>query len=290
MNGIIARSGPLRQQLETDACGQSLASYNAVMSHQRSDLAHQGFATTRWSLVRAAGCGDAPDANAALAALCQTYWYPLYAYVRRSGHPADEARDLTQEFFARLLEKHYLRAADPERGRFRSFLLTAFRRFLSKERHRARAQKRGCGRRMIPLDFEQGETRYNREPVTDVTAEAIYERRWALTLIDHVMARLRDDRERAGKRDDFDRLKAYLTGEDAAPSYRQVAAELETTEAAVKVAVHRLRRRFRELVLAEIAQTVTAPEDVEDELRHLFEAIRSRPAGNRCNLSRPARK
>jgi RNA polymerase sigma-70 factor (ECF subfamily) len=131
---------------------------------------------------------------------------------------------------------------------------------------------------MIPLDFEQGERRYNLEPVTDVTAETIYERRWALTLLDRAMARLRDDFEHAGKGYDFDRLKVFLTGEDTTPSYRQVAAELETTEGAIKVAVHRLRRRFRELVWDEIAQTVTAPEDVEDELRCLFEAIRARSA------------
>ncbi len=249
------------------------------MSRQTSDLAHpQGFATTRWSLVLAAGRDDAPEADAALASLCQIYWYPLYAYVRRSGHPVDEARDLTQGFFARLLEKRYLRAADSERGRFRSFLLTAFKRFLAKERHRARAVKRGGGRRMLSLDFEQGESRFRLEPVTDITAETVYERRWALTLLDQVMARLRDDFERAGKREDFDRLKVFLTGEAAAPSYRDVAAATGTTEGAVKVAVHRLRRRFRDAVMAEIAQTVAAPEDVDEELRHLFEAIRSRPS------------
>ena len=249
------------------------------MSHQTPDLAHpQGFATTRWSLVLAAGRDDAPEAAAALASLCQIYWFPLYAYVRRSGHPVDEARDLTQEFFARLLEKGYLRAADSERGRFRSFLLTAFKRFLSKERDRAGSLKRGGGRKLLSLDFELGESRFRLEPATDVTAEAVYERRWALAMLDEVMARLRDDFERAGKRDDFDRLKVFLTGEAAAPSYRDVAAATGTTEGAVKVAVHRLRRRFREAVLAEIAQTVAAPEEVDEELRHLFEAIRSRPS------------
>jgi DNA-directed RNA polymerase specialized sigma24 family protein len=249
------------------------------MAHQTSDLAHpQGFASTRWSLVLAAGRGDAPEAQSALAALCQTYWYPLYAYVRRSGHPADEARDLTQEFFARLLEKHYLRAADSERGRFRSFLLTALKRFLSKERHRARALKRGGGRSGLSLDFDQGESRFRFEPATDVTAEVLYERRWALAMLDQVMVRLRDEFERAGKPDDFERLKVFLTGEAAAPSYRDVAAATGTTEGAVKVAVHRLRRRFRDLVLAEIAQTVSTPEDADEELRHLFEAVRSRPS------------
>jgi RNA polymerase sigma-70 factor (ECF subfamily) len=253
-----------------------MAGYNAGMAHPTSDHAHpQGFASTRWSLVLAAGRGDAPESRSALAELCEVYWYPLYAYVRRSGYPADEARDLTQAFFARLLEKRYLRAADADRGRFRSFLLTTFRRFLSKERHRAGALKRGGGRVMLSLDFEQGESRFRLEPATDVTPETIYERRWALTLLDRVMSRLRVESERTGKGDTFDRLKAFLTGEDAAPGYREVAAAMETTEGAVKVAVHRLRRRFRDLLLAEIAQTVTAPEDAEEELRHLFEAVRS---------------
>ncbi len=249
------------------------------MRHPTSDHAHpRGFATTRWSLVLAAGRGDAPEAGAALAALCEVYWYPLYAYVRRSGHPVEEARDLTQEFFARLLEKRYLRAADSERGRFRSFLLVAFKRFLARERDRAGTLRRGGGRRRLSLDFEQGESRFRLEPATDVTAETIYERRWALTLLERVMDRLRDDVERSGKRDEFDRLKVFLTGEAAAPRYREVADATGTTEGAVKVAVHRLRRRFREAVLAEIAQTVTRPEDVEEELRHLFEAIRARPS------------
>ena len=238
----------------------------------------EDFASTRWSLVLAAARGDAPDARSALAALCQIYWYPLYAFVRRSGYSADDARDMTQEFFAKLLEKHYLQAADSERGRFRSFLLTALERFLSKEWDRARSIKRGGGRKILSLDFEQGERRFRLEPVTDVTAEIIYERRWALTLLDQVMARLRDDSERAGKGNEFDRLKIFLTGEAAAPSYREVAVALGMTEGAVKVAVHRLRRRFREFVMAEIAQTVSAPEDADEELRHLFEAIRSRPS------------
>ena len=246
------------------------------MSPQSLTHAHpHGFATTRWSLVLAAGRGDAPEAEAALAALCQSYWYPLYAYVRRSGHPADEARDLTQEFFARLLEKHALRAADSERGRFRSFLLTALKRFLSKQRHQARAQKRGGGRKPLSLDFEQGESRYRLEPAHEATAETIYEQRWALTLLDRVFDRLRAEFDQAGKQKAFHRLKVYLTGEAGMPSYREVAVELGMTEGAVKVAVHRLRRRYRALVREEIAQTVAGPEDVDEELSHLFAALRS---------------
>jgi RNA polymerase sigma-70 factor (ECF subfamily) len=236
-----------------------------------------GFATTHWSLVLAAGKGASADAEAALASLCEAYWYPLYAYVRRQGHQPDDAQDLTQEFFARLLEKHYLQSADPERGRFRSFLLTAFKRFLSKERDRERTKWRGGGRKVLPLgfEFEAGERRYNLEPAHEVTAEKVYEQRWALTLLDRVFARLRDEFEQAGKQQQFDCLKIYLTGETDTPGYRDAAVQLGLTEGAVKVAVHRLRRRYRELVRDEIVQTVAGPQDVDEELRHLFAALRS---------------
>jgi RNA polymerase sigma factor (sigma-70 family) len=226
-------------------------------------------------MVLAAGKGESPDADATLASLCQTYWYPLYAFVRRLGHQPADAQDLTQAFFARLLEKHYLQAADPERGRFRSFLLSSFKHFLSKERDRAKARKRGGGQKVLPLDFEAGESRYSLEPAHELTAEKVYERRWALTLLDQVFARLRDEFDRASKQKEFDRLKVYLTGEASGPTYREVAAELGMTEGAVKVAVHRLRRRYRELVREEISQTVAGPEDVDEELRSLFAALRS---------------
>ena len=231
------------------------------------------FATTHWSLVLAAGKGAPADAQEALAALCETYWYPLYAYVRRQGHQPDDAQDLTQAFFARLLEKHYLQSADPERGRFRSFLLTAFKRFLSKERDRERAKRRGGGRKLLPLDFEAGERRYSLEPAHEATAEKIYEQRWALTLLDRVFVRLRDESDRAGKREGFNRLKVYLTGEAGTPSHQEAAARLAMTEGAVKVAVHRLRRRYRELLRDEIAQTLADPREVEDEIRALFAAL-----------------
>jgi RNA polymerase sigma factor (sigma-70 family) len=234
-----------------------------------------GFATTHWSLVLAAGRGASADAHAALAALCQTYWYALYVYVRRRGHQPDDAQDLTQEFFARLLEKHYLQSADPERGRFRSFLLTAFKRFLSKQRDRERAKRRGGGMKLLALDFEAGESRYSLELAHEVTAEKIYEQRWALTLLDRVFARLRDEFDQAGKQKEFNCWKVYLTGEAGTPSYRDLATELEMTEGAIKVAVHRLRRRYRDLVREEIAQTVAGPADVDEELRHLFAALRS---------------
>jgi RNA polymerase sigma-70 factor (ECF subfamily) len=247
---------------------------------------NNSFATTHWSLVLAAGQGASADAQEALAALCQSYWYPLYAYVRRQGHQPDDAQDLTQAFFARLLEKHYLQSADPERGRFRSFLLTAFKRFVSKERDRERTKRRGGGRKPLSLDFEAGEKRYGLEPAHEVTAEKIYERSWALTLLDRVLARLQDEFDQAGKQQAFNCLKAYLAGEAGTPSYQVAAAELQTTERAVKVAVHRLRHRYRDLVREELAQTVAGPEDVDEELRDLFAVLRSPASSPPCNLSR----
>ena len=232
------------------------------------------FATTHWSVVIAAGEGSSPESETALATLCETYWYPLYAYVRRRGHTAEDAQDLTQAFFAVLLEKEYVRAADRERGRFRSFLLTALKRFLSKERDKARAQKRGGGRITISLDMQSGESRYAQEPSHEWTPERVYERRWALTLLDQTMARLRRRYVDTGKAEVFDGLKAFLSGEGDAPAYGEVAEEMGMTEGAVKVAVHRLRQRYRDALRSEIAQTVADPAEVDDELDHLLEAIR----------------
>jgi DNA-directed RNA polymerase specialized sigma24 family protein len=238
----------------------------------------RSFATTHWSIVLAAARGSRPDARAALATLCETYWYPLYAYVRRLGHKADEAQDLTQGFFAALLEKRYVKAADRERGRFRSFLLTALKRFLSKERDRAHARKRGGDAPPISLDLEAGDGRYALEPSHDVTPEAIYERRWALTILDRVIMGLRQNYAGAGKAGLFDRLKEFLTGEPDASPYERVARELGMSEGAVKVAVHRLRRRYRDLLRAEIARTVADPEEVDDELKYLLAVLQ----GGKC--------
>jgi RNA polymerase sigma-70 factor (ECF subfamily) len=233
------------------------------------------FATTHWSLVAAAGQGPSPEAQEALAALCQLYWYPLYAYARRRLPSAHDAQDLTQGFFAQLLEKDYLQAADPQRGKFRSFLLTAFKHFLSKERDRANAQKRGGGRPVLALDFQAGERRYQREPVDPTTPETAYERRWALAILEQTLARLRQEMANAGKEQLFERLKGVLAGEGLEEPYARVAEELGISEQAVKVAVHRLRRRYQELLRAEITQTVAAPDEVEDELRDLFAAVRA---------------
>jgi RNA polymerase sigma-70 factor (ECF subfamily) len=234
------------------------------------------FATTRWSLVAAAGQGGSPEAQQALATLCEVYWYPLYAYARQHLPSAHDAQDQTQAFFAELLEKEYLQAADPRRGRFRSFLLTAFKHFLSRQREREHAQKRGGGTRLLSLDFQSGERRYGLEPADPATPESAYERRWALAILGQALARLRQEFADAGKARVFDRLKGALEGDGAQQSYAEIGAELGLSESAVKVAVHRLRRRYQELLRAEIAQTVASPGEVEDELRDLFAAVRAR--------------
>jgi len=232
----------------------------------------RSFATTHWSLVLAAAQDRRPDAQAALATLCQTYWYPLYYYVRRRGHRPDEAQDLTQAFFAALLEKEYLRVADPERGRFRSFLLASLNHFLANEWDRARAQKRGGGK-VISMDVADAESRYSLEPADNLTAETLFERQWAMTLLDQVLTELREELARGGKQPLFDRLKGFLGGGAPGASYGQVAAELGMTEGAVKTAVHRLRRHYRRLLRARIAQTVASAEEIDDEIRHLFAAL-----------------
>ena len=231
------------------------------------------FVTTHWSVVLSAGSRDTGQARDALARLCQTYWHPLYAYVRRLGHSPHDAQDLTQEFFARLLEKNFLAGVSEARGRFRSFLLASLKHFLVNEWRRARAQKRGGGRVPIPIDAAAGETSIGFEPADDMTAEKIYERRWALTLLDRVLRRLREEHVRDGKERLFEQLKPTLTEASRTVRYAEIAARLGTSEGAVKVAVHRLRQRYRELLRAEIAETVAGPDEVEDELRNLFAAL-----------------
>jgi RNA polymerase sigma factor (sigma-70 family) len=234
------------------------------------------FATTRWSVVAAAGQGHSPQSQEALATLCQVYWHPLYAYARRHLHSAHDAQDQTQAFFAELLEKDYLQAADPRRGKFRSFLLTAFKHFLSRERERACAQKRGGGRPALSLDFQGEERRYHLEPADPSTPETVYERRWALALLEQALVRLRQEMANTGKEKLFECLKGALEGEGPQESYARIAGELGLSEQAVKVTAYRLRRRYQELLRAEIAQTVASPEEVEDELRDLFAAVQSR--------------
>jgi RNA polymerase sigma-70 factor (ECF subfamily) len=243
------------------------------MSSPASDSTAPGvrqFATTRWSVVLAAG-GSAPDASEALAALCRAYWYPLYVFVRRQGHAPHDAQDLTQEFFARLLEKDWLRAVERERGRFRSFLLAAMKHFLANEWDRAHRLKRGGGQAVISLDAESAENRYALEPADHMTADRIFERRWALTLLEQVLARLRKEFVAAGRGALFDELKTALTGEKI--PYAEIAARLHSNEGAVRVAVHRLRLRYRDLVRAEIAETVASEDEIDAEVQHLFAAL-----------------
>jgi RNA polymerase sigma-70 factor (ECF subfamily) len=230
------------------------------------------FATTHWSLVLAARDRAEPGADDALASLCVLYWYPLYAYVRRRGHGPDDAHDLTQEFFTRLLEKGFLANVDRGKGKFRSFLLAACNHFLANERDRARAKKRGGGQTVISLDAADAKERYRREPADDLTPEKLFERHWALALLQQVMARLRDEFEAKGKGHLFNRLRGFLVGERGS-GYRQAADALGLSEGALKVAVHRLRQRYREMLYEEIGRTVGTKDEIEGEIRELFTAL-----------------
>jgi len=232
------------------------------------------FQNTRWSLVLAAREGDGPAASAALDKLCRTYWYPLYAYVRRKGYAVHDAKDLTQGFFARLLARNYLNVADRNKGKFRSFLLASLEHFLAREWTRAHAQKRGGGEPVFSLDEIDSESRYRIEPADELSAQKIYDRRWAMTLLEQAMARLREESVSGGKRDLFEKLESILSGERGEGCYAGVAASLGMSEGAIKVAVHRLRRRYGELVRAEIAQTVATSEEAEEELQYLSALLR----------------
>ena len=231
------------------------------------------FATTSWSQVLAAREGTSTESRQALEALCKAYWYPLYAFVRLQGYDPDAARDLTQAYFAQLLEKDYLKDVQPSAGRFRAFLKVSIKHFLSKERVKAHALKRGGRARVISLDADDAEGHYRFEPVDRLTPEEIFERRWALTVIERVLGKLRQEFSQTGKEEEFDKLKAFLTGEEPRTSYREVAAELGTSEGAVKASVHRLRGRFGKLLREEIAETVANPDEVDDEVRHLLQVI-----------------
>jgi RNA polymerase sigma factor (sigma-70 family) len=220
-----------------------------------------------------AGALQSPQGNAALNSLCRTYWSPLYAYVRRQGHSPHDAQDLTQEFFARLLEKNYLQLADPERGRFRSFLLKSLQHFLVNEWSRGQAQKRGGGQKLLSLDEKTIEQSYLQYPADQLSPESFYDKRWAMTLLERAVERLGADYASAGKKELFDQLKGLLLTDGSAESYRRFAEPLKMSEGGVKVAVHRMRQRFREVVREEISQTVATREDVDEELRYLMAAL-----------------
>jgi DNA-directed RNA polymerase specialized sigma24 family protein len=232
------------------------------------------FLTTRWTEVIQAAQTSAPGGAAALENLCGKYWYPLYAYVRREGFSPHDAQDLTQAFFARFLEKNYLAQVDRTRGKFRSFLLASLKHFLANEWDRLRAQKRGGLVQIISLDEQAAESRYLLEPRDEASAEKIFERRWALTVLETVLARLERECADAGKADQFRDLKDHMMTEASAPQ-AELARRLDMTVGALKVAIHRLRKRYRALLREEIAQTVSTPAEVDAELRHLLTVIAS---------------
>jgi RNA polymerase sigma factor (sigma-70 family) len=232
------------------------------------------FTTTHWSVVLTAGQVDSPDAQQALGMLCRTYWYPLYAFARRQGRSAEDAEDLTQGFFARLLEKGSIGQADPARGRFRSFLLASFKNFIAEAHRQASRLKRGGGQSAVSWDAMSAEERYQAEPKDESTAEALYEDRWALTLLETAMERLGAELTAAGRERVFVELKGQLWGESGVVSYRELSGRLEMSEGALKVTVHRLRQRFRELLREEVANTVADAGEIDDELRHLVGVVR----------------
>lgn len=232
------------------------------------------FATTHWSVVKSAGRNDTTQAQGALARLCEVYWYPLYAYVRHRGHSPEDAEDLTQEFFIRLLEKGTLAHADPARGRFRSFLLASFNHFLAHEWEKSRALKRGGDQKMVSLDVATAEQWYALELADQSAPDKAFQKRWAIALLRQVLDRLDGEYCEQGKRELFAVLKDTITGTRDAQSNAELGRRLNMTEGAVKVAVHRLRKRYRELLQAEIASTVSTPDEAAEELRQLFDALR----------------
>ncbi len=231
------------------------------------------FATTRWTMVVAAGGEDSPNARQALEFLCRRYWSPLYFYLRRRGYDKSSAEDSVQGFFAHLLEKHGLQSVRPREFRFRSFLLASLKNFVSDEWRRTQTERRGGGKRVLPLEFEQAETRYSLEPSDALSADRLFDRSWAMTVIGRAVESLRGEYAKAGKAELFDQLKSQITIEAEAGFYRQAADRLGMSEGALRVAVHRLRQRLRELIRDEIAETVTTPEQLEEEIGDLFAAF-----------------
>lgn len=231
------------------------------------------FATTHWTVVLSAREDQSLEARAALEELCRTYWRPLYAYIRLRGHGVHDAQDLVQEFFYRLLDKHYLSLVDPRKGRFRTFLLVAVNHFLANEWDKARTLKRGGHVEFIPFDASGFDGERPLEPVGDATPETAFEQRWAIALLERALTRLKQDSHASGRATQFDNLKTFLTGETPPESYAVLAARLETTEGALKMAVQRLRQRFGQLVREEVARTVSSEQEVAEEIRHLFAAL-----------------
>ena len=239
----------------------------------RSSPRRESFATTHWSVVVAAGEVSSPQSSAALEKLCRTYWYTLYVYVRRRGYNAEDAQDLTQDFFARLISKNYPGQADRAKGRFRSFLLLRLKHFLADEHDRANSLKRSGGHHLISLDAPSPEERYRLEPADELSPEKIFDRGWARTVLAEAIARLAAEFAAEGKAEVFEVLKAFQPGEQKELSYQDAAARLGITESATKSMIHRLRQRHRELVREQIAHTVSTAAEIDAELRHLISVI-----------------
>ncbi len=233
------------------------------------------FLSTHWSIVLRAGRTDDSAGRDALAFLCQRYWYPLYVFLRRKGVAVEHAEDVTQGFFARLIEKHAIEQAAPSRGRFRSFLLTSLQNFLANERDHAHTRKRGGGRASLSLDIAVGESKLRFEPTHNLTPEKIFDRAWAIQLLEIVVDRLRQEFATKGKAAEFDTLQAFMAGKHADASYEQAAAALGLSQAAVRQAVHRLRKRYRQLLREEVADTVASEDEIDDEIRKLFAALQT---------------
>ena len=242
-------------------------------STPRTGAAGGIFATTHWTAVLAAGRGGSQQAEVALEELCHTYWYPLYAYVRRRGHSREDAEDLTQGFFARLLEKNYLEGITSDKGKFRSFLLVALKRYLANEWDRANRQKRGGGVTPLSLDWQDAETRYQINPADNLSPDRLFDRAWAVIVLERVITRLRDENSGEGKAGLYVQLKPFLMVGKSEIPYAQAATALEMTEGAVRVAVHRLRRRYRELLREEITETLANPAQADEEIQALFSAL-----------------
>lgn len=240
---------------------------------KRDNAAARLFQPTQWSIVLLAADASTPDADAALNHLCKVYWWPLYAHVRRRGYEAYDAQDLTQEFFARLLSKHYLRAVDRNKGKFRSYLMAALDHFLANEWRNAHAQKRGGNYSFVSIDDESAEKPYLQIPTANLSPDQLFDQQWAITVVGQVVVKLREEHRADGKATQFESLKMFLTGEKRSKNYAGLAAKLKTTEAALKMAVSRMRRRYGELLRTEIANTVSDPAEIEQELRALFAAL-----------------
>ncbi|MDB5293202.1 MAG: hypothetical protein JWL69_4443 [Phycisphaerales bacterium] len=249
----------------------ALETYKSAPQMTRS----RRFQTTHWSIVAAAGAPTSAESRAALAVLCEAYWYPLYAYLRHRGYSVDSAEELTQAFFAMLIESKTLKNADPSLGRFRSYLLGALKHFLGTQSQQAKAAKRGGGRRVISLDTADAENRLHKELIDDRSPERVFDRQWALTVLNLALARLQEQFQHEGKAHLFAELHRYLTADDSELKYRQLSAELKMSEGAIKVAVHRMRARYRHLVRQQVARTVASPREVDDEIRRLFIALRA---------------